>query len=71
MVQSDTNLLGESLFVDLDRASPIPIHVQLEVANAQRDPGPQAPGDSVVPASRRLADHLGVYAAWWSRPTNN
>lgn len=51
---------GEGLHVDLDRDSPIPIHVQLEVAIRDAIRNHRLPGDSVVPASRRLADQLGV-----------
>src|SRR5688572_27461258 len=60
MEQTGTNLLGEGLHVDLDRDSPVPIHAQLEIALRDAIRAGRLPGDSVLPATRRLADQLGV-----------
>ena len=60
MEQTGTNLLGEGLHVDLDRASGVPIHAQLEVALREAIRSGRLPGNSVLPATRRLAEQLGV-----------
>ena len=60
MTQSDTNLLGASLLVEVDRASTTPAHVQLEGALRDAIRAGRLLGDSVLPATRRLADDLGL-----------
>ncbi len=60
MAQSDTNLLGAGLFVELDRASSTPAHVQLEGALRDAIRSGRLLGDAVLPATRRLADELGL-----------
>ena len=60
MAQSSTNSTGADLLIALDRESGIAAHVQLEAAlrGAIRDG--RLVADSTVPATRRLADQLGL-----------
>ena len=60
MAQSSTNSTGADLLIALDRESGVAAHVQLEAAlrGAIRDG--RLVADSTVPATRRLADQLGL-----------
>ena len=60
MVESDTNLQGAALLVEVDRTSSTPAHVQLEGALRDAIRSGRLLGDSVLPATRRLADQLGL-----------
>ncbi len=60
MAESDTNLQGAALLIDVDRASGTPAHVQLEGALRDAIRSGRLLGDSVLPATRRLADQLGL-----------
>jgi len=60
MAESDTNLQGAGLLVELDRASSTPAHVQLEGALRDAIRSGRLLGDAVLPATRRLADELGL-----------
>jgi GntR family transcriptional regulator/MocR family aminotransferase len=60
MVQSDTNLQGAALLVELDRTSGVAAHVQLEGALRDAIRSGRLLGDAVLPATRRLADELGL-----------
>ncbi len=60
MVETRTNPGTWGLFVDLDRASPTPAHVQLEVAIRDGIRTGRLKGESIVPSSRRLAQELGL-----------
>jgi len=60
MVESDTNLQGAGLLVEVDRTSGTPAHVQLEGALRDAIRSGRLLGDSVLPATRRLADQLGL-----------
>ncbi|MEO5920702.1 MAG: GntR family transcriptional regulator, partial [Pseudolysinimonas sp.] len=60
MVESDTNLKGAALLVEVDRASSTPAHVQLEGALRDAIRNGRLLGGSVLPATRRLADQLGL-----------
>ncbi len=60
MVESDTNLQGAALLVELDRTSSTPAHVQLEGALRDAIRTGRLLGDAVLPATRRLADELGL-----------
>ncbi|MFC0680065.1 PLP-dependent aminotransferase family protein [Lysobacter korlensis] len=59
-MESRTNTVGWGLFVELDRESSIPAHVQLEVAIRDGIRTGRLKGESVVPSSRRLAQDLGL-----------
>ena len=60
MAESDTNLQGAALLVELDRTSSTPAHVQLEGALRDAIRSGRLLGDAVLPATRRLADELGL-----------
>jgi GntR family transcriptional regulator/MocR family aminotransferase len=60
MTESGTNIRADGFYAELDRESPTPIHVQLEVALRDAIRAGRLPGGSVVPATRRLAEQFGV-----------
>lgn len=55
-----TTVPGSGLFVRLDKSSRVPAHVQLESEIRDAIRSGRLKGDSVVPASRRLAEELGL-----------
>lgn len=60
MVQIRTNSLGGEVLVALDKTSPIAMHVQLESAIRDAIRTGRLAADAAVPASRRLANELGL-----------
>ena len=60
MTKSGTNIRADGFHAELDRESPVAIHVQLEVALRDAIRAGRLPGGSVVPATRRLAEQFGV-----------
>jgi GntR family transcriptional regulator/MocR family aminotransferase len=60
MPESHTNRTSGGLLVELDRDSSTPVHVQLEVTIRAAIRSGRLAADSAVPASRRLAEELGL-----------
>lgn len=60
MVVSSTNSAGPELLVTLDRSSSVPMHVQLETGIRQAVRTGRLARDSTLPATRRLAEDLGL-----------
>ena len=60
MPESHTNRTAADLLVELDRDSSTPVHVQLEVMMRDAIRSGRLAADSAVPASRRLAEQLGL-----------
>jgi GntR family transcriptional regulator / MocR family aminotransferase len=60
MTASRTTIWGGDLLLTLDRTSSTPVHTQLEASIRDAIRSGRLKGDSVVPASRRLAEDLGL-----------
>ncbi|HYI34095.1 MAG TPA: PLP-dependent aminotransferase family protein, partial [Glaciibacter sp.] len=60
MTESRTTIWGGDLFLTLDRTSATPVHTQLETSIRDAIRSGRLKGDSVIPASRRLAEDLGL-----------
>jgi GntR family transcriptional regulator/MocR family aminotransferase len=60
MTESGTNLTAGELHLDFDRDAGIPMHLQVETGLREAIRSGRLHGDSVLPATRRLADQLGL-----------
>jgi GntR family transcriptional regulator/MocR family aminotransferase len=60
VTESGTNLTAGELHLDFDRAAGIPMHLQLETGLREAIRSGRLHGDTVLPATRRLADQLGL-----------
>jgi GntR family transcriptional regulator/MocR family aminotransferase len=60
MAKSSTNLVAGEVHVEFDRDATTPMHVQLEVGLRDAIRSGRLSGDSVLPATRRLAEQLGL-----------
>ncbi|HYI33644.1 MAG TPA: PLP-dependent aminotransferase family protein [Glaciibacter sp.] len=60
MTESRPTIWGGDLFLTLDRTSATPVHTQLETSIRDAIRSGRLKGDSVIPASRRLAQDLGL-----------